>query len=378
VLRTPSVDIPKTQEASDAPADSAPGGAETPISDRQSDQAKDNDTPSTTIVTRNTEYVVPGQPAANTAPLLGRDVDYKLLISTTGRPAVLNLNNGEVQYSEGSRVHPLAVSGGWLVVETTTASGTASLPLDDLGADPVTLLDKQDILFTNIPPPLGPTIPGQLWVIAYRRAEENRDEIRPSLHLVDLPSGAIIDHPLAGEIPLTANRLSDRFADENGGLITSQSGGVYAVTVDGYQQVTEGRLVTATATRALIETCDSTLTCRQVWLDRNTWQPLDLSAPSDLQPLVIAVPGTDWVFTSRLSNTGPASLFNIRTDQTVDLRRSEFATSLVLPAVSPDGIWLAEPEEDSQTLTLRNLTTGDTTLVTLDDSIEGPMFFIEE
>lgn len=360
VLRSPSSDISESQDASDTPADSA-----------------QDEIPATSLVTQDTGTPAPQQAPVNTSPLLGHDVDYKLLISTSSRPALLDLNTGEVQYSGGLPVRPVAVSGNWVVIERF-GSGLARLPVDDLGADPVRFLDEQGIRSVNVLPTLGPAVPGQLWVLAIRQTEENQDEIRQSLDLIDLSSGALIDHPLAGEISVTANLLGATFADPNGGLITSPSGGVYTTTADGYQQVTDGRLITANETRALIETCDSALICQQDWLDRKTWQPLDLPVPSNLQPVAIMMPGTDWLFTTRLSATGPASLFNTRTDQTIDLQLPESATSIVLPAVSPDGIWLAEPTQDLHTLTLRNLTTDATTSVILNEPIEGPMFFIQQ
>ncbi|MCP4222972.1 MAG: hypothetical protein GY773_06490, partial [Actinomycetia bacterium] len=120
------------------------------------------------------------------APILGEEVGYDLIISTSSRPAILNLDSGEIRYTEGSRATPLAVTGDWLIVRTAN-DRPAAFRLDDLAADPTQL-------------PFSPSTWPQL--IDYRQRDDGKAWFSvygdtgpglPETVLVDIASGAIVD-----------------------------------------------------------------------------------------------------------------------------------------------------------------------------------------
>jgi hypothetical protein len=323
-----------------------------------------------------------GPDVGSDGPILGSDVDYDLLVGTSERPAVVDLDSGKVRYADGGRFEPVAVSGSWLVGRAGSSVSTSAeldiLPLDDLGADPTRLLEDDPQLEYMDVLMQAEARPGRLWVTVYYAIDGGLGQ---ALRLVDLVSGSLVDHPLAGD---TSSSMGFRgiFPDTGGGLVTSPAGGVYTVTGDGFQFVTEGRLLAADADRALVESCDEGLRCTRRWLSRDSWQPLDLVAPDRDDAAVWVVPGTDWVFVTGLVSTDSPGLLNIETGQTAPMGSAEVPGSEFVgpPAVSPDGEWLAEPGEDHQTVVLRRLATGETKEITIDGTAaaQGPFFFVDE
>jgi hypothetical protein len=248
--------------------------------------------------------------------------------------------------------------------------------LDDLGADPTPLLDDPQIAFMDVAM-FAETQPGRLWVWIYPKDEAG--VLYPVLSLLDLASGSTVAHPLAGDGRSSLDFLGGNFPDAGGGLVTSPAGGVYTTTSDGFRFVTEGRLFAADTDRALVETCDEALRCTRRWLDRDSWQPLDLVVPGGDDAVVLFVPGTDWVLVTRLRSLDAPGLLNIVTGQSVALKPPDPESGVFrLPAVSPDSEWLAEPGEDLHTVVLRRLVDDETKEVVIGEAVAGPVFFIAE
>jgi hypothetical protein len=184
-LAAPPTGITEPGSRDEAPA-STGGTAPEATNDDAGEADAERDTGSTGSGAGPAAETTSPQPAAGPeggAPVLGREVDYDLLISTSGRPAMLDLDSGVVSYTEGSPVVPVAVSGAWLAVEGPPSSGaTSRLPLNDLGADPVRLLAEQETAYTTVLPTLGRGVPGQLWIRVYL----DDVDTRPFVYLVEV------------------------------------------------------------------------------------------------------------------------------------------------------------------------------------------------
>ncbi|MEM9565873.1 MAG: hypothetical protein AAGA93_24845 [Actinomycetota bacterium] len=309
------------------------------------------------------------------APLLGTEVGYKLLVSTTGRPALIDLDRGTTLHVEGSRVFPIAVAGPWVVIDRATPGGLARLPLDDLAADPDPIFAVDGATATFVSSPSGQVDPRSILVSLIRQTRDPA-EIDETQYVVDPLSGEAVER-VDDELWLDVSGLD---ADPNNTLVTGPAGGVYTRSSpeDGYRQVADGRLLAADDQRALVQSCDSTLQCTLTWLDRRTWEPLDLHVPSRQAGSVVLLHGTDWLLESTFGPEARASLLNVATGATRTVRPPEFGfrSGAVLPAVSSDGQWLAEVTDQPRVIAITNLTTGETTEIELAEAATQPMFFI--
>lgn len=316
--------------------------------------------------------------SAPVAPILGQSVGYDLLVSTNGRPVVLDLDQGNVTAHEGGKVNPVAITGQWLILESRTGGSPEKLPLDNLGGDPSPVLVNQELGFANAMPTIGEPEPGTMWFSLYRE-NANGSSFIPSLELVDLSSGETVFHPLAAEGVQTIDLFGGRYANGPEGLMTGPSGGVYQARQDGYRLVApDGRLIAADQARALVETCDARMSCQRAWYDTATWEPLELRVPDRQAFLTYLMPPTDWVLTVGLADLTQATMLNIATGRTLDLQLPESPSSLPIPAVSPDGRWLAQVEQDSRSVLFRDLLKGNTTTQIFEQPIEPPLFFIAD
>jgi hypothetical protein len=364
------------ETASDSEAEADPGGGELGPTDVDDPDDRADGDPSTADGA-GTET---GPDLASDGPILGSDVGYDLLVGTFERPALVDLDSGRVRYTDGDRLDPIAVSGSWLVAHSPSPSPSPlalnAFPLDDLEADPAPLLYDEPQLAVMDVMIQAEAQPGRLWVRALRRG----DVADLVLQLADLASGSTVDHPLAVDPSSYMNVPGSMFPDAGGGLVTSVTGGVYATTGDGFQFVTEGLLLAADADRALVETCDEGLRCTRRWLDRESWQPLDLAVPARDDAVVLVLPGTDWVSVTGSRSSDTAELLNIETGQIVAMNAADPEPRFVgPPAVSPDGEWLAEPGADFHSVVLRNLTTSETKQVPITGAVmAGPLIFIAE
>ncbi len=308
--------------------------------------------------------------------MLGTEVGYNLLVSTTGRPALIDLDRGTTHYVEGSRVFPIAVAGPWLIIDRATPGGLARLPLDDLAADPRPIFDVEGAAATFTSSPSGQVDPETIFVSVIRQTRDP-SEIDETLWVVDPLSGEAIERA-DNELLLDFGR---NYADPNNTLVTGPAGGVYTRSASGddYRRVADGRLLTADDQRALVQSCDSTLQCALTWLDRRTWEPLDLHVPSNQSGSLVMLHGTDWLLEATFGPAANASLRNIATGAIRDIRPPEFGFrgGTVLPAVSSDGRWLAEVTDQPRVIAITDLATGETKLeIELAEAATQPMFFV--
>lgn len=302
---------------------------------------------------------------------------YDLLVATTGRPARLDLDTGTVTYVEGTRVFPQFVWRSWLIVGSGSNVDLARLPLNDLGADPEPLLEAEGAVYSHVVSPVSRIIEtGQLWISV--TAGVTAGEPTETLHLVDIETGAVLDER---EADPEGWRLAN--ADREG-LFTAPTGGIYQATGDTYRRVTDGRILASDSRRALVQTCNDELECRLRWLDGQSWEPLDLIVPEDQEAWYSMIPDTDWIFAPNFEAfAGPTSgeLFNVATGEVMEVDLPQVTSSGIsslTPAVSPDGRWLATRGEDTKFLEFRDLASGDTVSIVLEDRIAGPIFFIDD
>ncbi|MEL6983529.1 MAG: zinc ribbon domain-containing protein, partial [Actinomycetota bacterium] len=286
-------------EASNEDADPAPSDDD-PEDEREEDQTEPTTGPSSTVEADEDSSVGDDAAPAVPRPVLDQAIGLDLLVSTRGRPAILDLDTGEITYHEGNRLYPVGISGGWLVSDGRTPIGATKVPLDDLSASATAVFGDGEQVFASALPFLGDGEPGQLWFATYRQLAEASATFLPSVELIDLASGEAVPHPLAEEGIQSNELFAGRFSEGSGGLLTGPSGGVYAATDTGFRLVTDGNLIAADAERVLVETCDETLRCQRRWLDRRTWEPLDLVAPDPEAVVTAVVSPTDWVLTVTL------------------------------------------------------------------------------
>lgn len=300
---------------------------------------------------------------------------YDLLITTTGRPARLDLDTGTVIYAQGSRVSPQFAFDSWVVVESGIDGSVGKLPLDNLGADLQPFVETDSIAaYSYLPSPLRAVESGELWIVVTR--DLNSDQPTETLYLVDMETGDILDERIADA---EAWKVANSTRAE---LFTGPAGGVYQATGATYRRVTDGRVITSDDQRALIQTCDDVLVCTLEWLDRRTWEPMDLVVPSNQDALYVVIPGTDWLSSILYSqgSISSAELLNVVTGDRIEDYdpESSYLNPSLLPPVSPDGRWLVTRTDEIRQIGLRNLVSGETVFIELDEAVAGPIFFVED
>lgn len=338
--------------------------------------------PDTTEPDRSTTTAEPADrtPRLTAGDAVGPPDGYDVVVATTGRPALVDLDTGEAAYHDGDRVFPVLVSGPWLIVEDMANGRVARLALDDLGGDTEPLIDLEDAAFTDVtgPPIVSDPGSGRLWVNVVRQGPAN--EFASSLYLIDIDTGDILEEQAfdGGFLRTVGSWPAGGFGD----LVNGPAGGVYEAVEDGYRQVADGRLITADGTRALVQTCDESMTCVATWLDRGSWQALDLAVPSSLEGNLVVVPGTDWLFRlpwDESRGPGSAELLSLESGQIIplDAVNYRFNNSLGFPAISADGTLLVQHTDDPRRLEVRDLETGDRSSVELDEAATGPILFLD-
>jgi hypothetical protein len=237
------------------------------------------------------------------------------------------------------------------------------------------IVDIEDALFTSVASPIGQLDQGQIWIAVSRQAGVN--ELMDTFYLVDLQTGALMDEQTADDFYSLHTGVGPSGPS---GLVNGPAGGIYETSEEGFRLAVEGRLITADSRRALVQSCDAELDCTLTWFDRRSWRPVDLVVPDSAAGGAILVAGTDWVL-SKMGSTGnePAELTHVVTGEVVELHQSNqwAGGSVVLPAISPDGKWLAQTANPRQ-IELRELASGEIVVVDLDEAATGPLFFVDE
>ncbi len=302
------------------------------------------------------------------SPLLGEVTGLRLILGTVGdRPSVLDLDHGELVEATGrlGSVDPILITGDWLVGRRNEQ--LVSLPLADLGAELVRLgpasAERSD------PVGYAPRADGRAWVYVYDESV--------AILLLDAATGVTLaempppppDRALSGWVPGSASGPAS--------VISHQAGGIYEAGPDGYRLVTAGRLLVSDDERVLTETCDEFLRCDKQWFDRRSWQPIELSIPTERADSTSFVGGSDWLLLQRYDVGGQSnSLFDVSTGRTFDLddHIAEFYNFTGSgPAISPDGRWLAF--ESGISLKIVDLISGEERIFEGLDQITGQMVF---
>ncbi len=285
------------------------------------------------VTTRRTTTTLPDvEVLGDGSPLLGESVGYRLVVGHNSRsPMMLDLDTGELRRPpEVGRLDPQLVSGPWLVVRSDN-DRLATVPLDDLGAEP-RILDTDAEWYTELASRASRT-DGRVWIYEY--SGEN-----PSVTLVDLADGSTIER-LAPFDDLTA-RFGNLSVDQAGLLVSYLGAGVYRSDADGFTKLVDGWLLASDEQRTLVATCDEQLQCGMRWVDRLTGAPIDLAVPDGRIDEARFLNDTNWLLLFDYGVNGPKGrLFDVVTGRELDLRDSNDLWQ-VTPAVSPDGRWLAE------------------------------------
>ena len=200
--------------------------------------------------------------------------------------------------------------------------------------------------------------------------------------LVDIASGDVVERITTpeGASPFYLLGLSDGSSPMRPMLITGVSGGVYESAGDGYTQVADGRLLAADKIRALIETCDARLQCVKQWLDRSTWEPIDLAVPQEQVFMAGFVNGSDWLLLSDWRRNPPkAHLLNVVSGQEIELETFNQSYPSIQPTISSDGRWLAITigSGTASMIQIEELSTGTTFLIEGVDRPSGVLLFID-
>ncbi|MEM8925851.1 MAG: hypothetical protein AAGD35_20290 [Actinomycetota bacterium] len=296
--------------------------------------------------------------------------DYDLVVAVGDELVVLDLDDGVTATAyRNPGLEPVATVGDWLLVSRNNR--LLKLALDGLGGTPEPLVDGaegfQEVVDVG---------EGAVWLydVDFGAAESTRNE---RLLQVDLETGAVIDSPLVDVIDITA--LWTGTADLGPGQpLMSRAGGVYEFADGSFRKVLDGRLTSADGDRALVETCDDLLRCRQTWYDRTTWAPLQVGTFYGDGQRSVLLAGTDWLWTFDLTERTAMSIVNIETGRRVTIEDGIDDLSFgVGPAVSPDGRWLATVRPDESVVALRNLANDNVVELPFEGAASGAAVFID-
>ncbi|MEL6983528.1 MAG: hypothetical protein AAFO29_13970, partial [Actinomycetota bacterium] len=71
------------------------------------------------------------------------------------------------------------------------------------------------------------------------------------------------------------------------------------------------------------------------------------------------------------------TLSNIETGQSLNIALPTDGSAFTLPAISPDGRWLAEVDVAAQAVVFRDLDSDEIRQVPFEEAVEPPVFFLE-
>lgn len=318
------------------------------------EDARATSTPSATT-TVPTSIISEGQPPAEAdevkvrqvgsgGPLLGEETGLKVVfVQQPDELSVLDLDTGRLQsvHTTFAWIEPLMMSGDWLVARMD--GSLAALAVGDLDGDPIRLApdDLGGSFGSNLVFP-EPRTDAKAWVVIYGDGSSRFVQ-------VDLATGGVVDE-FAYPSGVHQNNWVRHDLDDGQRVLSSTDGGVYESVDDGYQRVTEGRLIASDDERALVEACDEWLSCERRWFDRATWTPIELPLPTIPFTDAVFVGGTDWLQFIDLGGLGNTrevqALFNVVTGKQMLLDSADHLNfEQQSPPMSPDGRWLALYDE---------------------------------
>lgn len=357
------------------------GGADEEIVDEESTEETDEGTADADAVEADeagtTSSTIPREAFAldnqgiESAPRFGRELTYRLLIPTTGGLAVYNSNDGEIVYHESTSISPVVALDGWLVGQPSGIQQLVRVPLEDLSAEPEIVFPDAD--FAMVTGGIG-----EEGLVAALVLEAGAQR----LAALDMATGEEVAHPLLDRDDLPLFWLGVTALGRESGAFTAASGGVYAVDGVEIGRISPGRLVAADPDRLLVERCDDSFRCEMVWVDQDG-EPLDLTVPPGSPDIGYFVNGTDWLATTSLdfvSGELAWTLSEVVRDRTVETqsdRYGGFSPAGSLPAVSPDGRWLAEVGDDATSVVLTNLVADSSVVIPLDERITDGLLYTD-
>ena len=360
-----------SNEAPDSPSSSTPTARQSESSVALTTAVEGEDDESGRSSVPEIEIVVPVDLAVDPDEVF----DFDLLLVNGGRRTVLNLGSGQIQDFEGSEVQALAVTGQWLLVRDIKGRA-AVLALDDLAGSPRELSPEVGAWFEVVD--RGQRSDGTVWLRLYDGNEAGREVAE--LVRVDVASGEIVESALTPE-QLSLGYSDQTFLSEGPVLLSDRSGGVYELMGEGFVLVADGRLVAADVQRALVETCDQRLRCESHWFDRHSWEPVDLGLPPERIRNGGFVNRTDWLLLVDSEAFQGYRLFNVVTSQLVEVDDPIFHflnLAGLVPAISPDGRWLAPVLNPPNTIRLIELSTGAEITIRGFQDVFGPVLFLDQ
>ncbi len=288
------------------------------------------------------------------ALILEEPIGFALFVGASGRTSrVIDLDSGRVIEVAPMVGEQLLVTENFLV-GTTIAGSPRFLPLDNLGADSITIEGLTGGLIST-----GPDR-DQIWFSPWDRG------LASLRHLVDIPSATI----------LVSETLDRDFWPMTGGsaqLGNVLGSGVYEMTESGVRRITDGWLIAADNTLMLVRRCDDRLRCRTDWIDRSRGVALDYPDPAMVGLEMIGAgidPSSQWLWSS---DSQSVTITQIRTGQTFVLTGAEPFQQI---AFSPDGQWLAYVDQTQSKTVLLHLATEQR--FHLEGNSNGPLVFLPQ
>lgn len=131
-------------------------------------------------------------------------------------------------------------------------------------------------------------------------------------------------------------------------LLLNADGRIFARSGSGFRSVAVGQIVVATEEALLLTSCDDALRCPFNWIDRVTFQPLDLAVPPDVADKIpVADIGRGWI---GLVDPFDHQDTTVWVHEVATGRRVEVAGSAVYPSdfsITKDGQWLVAVDAPS-------------------------------
>ncbi len=265
--------------------------------------------------------------------------------------SVINLESGTVlEYPH--RFEELLLQVDRYLVYRTTDGGVSILDSQQPEVRPEELLTDNWYVFAA-----RPAADGAITVLSDSYLSGGNSGIIEAT--IDLASGEVLDRQPADVSQLNALGPFGIFGFDTD-LFSPATGGVYVAEDDGFRKVLDGRVVASNDEFVLVQTCDEALACSRQWHAVGTWEPIVRALPEvafesgDLQ-------GNGRVllyFTSTVETGFGIEIFDVERDRPVDL--PPFAGSL--PAVSPDGRYVAYVSQEGEASVL-DLDTEESTTI---------------
>jgi hypothetical protein len=258
---------------------------------------------------------------AGDGPILGRPVDYLLMVGGAQPLRTFDLTTGDL-IGIDRIIEPGFVAGNWLIFRDS-ASDWFWESLD--GAVAARAFD-----------PAGPgaeVVPddaSSVWL------SWSNDDGGRQWQLIDLESGDVERETSTSTDAKVPGAPCCTFVGPE--VIGSRGGGVFALDDDDvHRRVLDGDLIAAGDDRVLVRQCDDQLRCESVWFEIGTWDRLDLPLPAGEVRSGRFVAGGSLLAGSEPRAALGSGLYEVETGRSL---RSLGSTPIHDALVSPDGEWM--------------------------------------